>query len=186
MITPLEGQRAAGVLLFGPAHQVACVTDLGFDLLFAVPIVVVRNQGHDDAVAIPAGQLERGPAVVQFGRVTPAHVVGTLPLRRLALVRQSQFLFRQLCQMRSQDHATGVPRPSLGIQSGIIAGNQWITGVPKNGLHKIEVADQRARNEETRFHGLGVAIAGDGRANQRSQQQRYPRSRGMFRFAGVG
>ena len=59
-------QRTARVFFFDVPHQVGCVTDLRFDFLLAVTVIVVSNQSHHHARIVTARQLERRSVVVKF------------------------------------------------------------------------------------------------------------------------
>ncbi len=44
-----EGHRAAGVLLLAQPEQIGGETDLGFDLLLAIAVIIVGDDGDHDA-----------------------------------------------------------------------------------------------------------------------------------------
>ena len=56
-------QRAAGVFLLAQAEQIRRIADLRLHLFFAIAVIIVRDDGHDHAGFVAAGELE-GPAVV--------------------------------------------------------------------------------------------------------------------------
>ena len=82
--------------------------------------------------------------------------------------------------MRRENHRTGVTRPMLDVQSGIVLWNIRITRVAEDGLDKIEIADQRAWSKKPDFHRLGGSDSYDFGTNDWSQQQRYEATRLML------
>src|SRR5688572_21807833 len=100
------------MLLLTRAVEVCGVADLGFYLLLAIAVVVVRDHGDDHAALVAAGDLERVAAVVALVRVAVAHAVADLTRRRLVRVRQPELQLRQAYQMGREDHAAGVAGPT--------------------------------------------------------------------------
>ena len=167
-----EDQRSAGVLLLDQSEEVGRKTDLGFDLLFAVTEVVVRDECHDHPGGIPRGQFEGVPVVIELPRVAPTHAVSTLTLAGLVPMRKSHFLLCESIQVRSQDHASGVSAPMLGIEGGVIFWEQRVAGITEDALDEIEVRHQRSGDEETNFHALARHHARNLRADDRANEQR--------------
>ena len=99
------------MLLFRVAHQIGRKTDLRFDFLLAVPVIVVCDQrdGHPRCVA--AGDFERAAVVVAFRLLFPAHRVFPLTIGRLVPVWKPDFFLGQRDEMGCQNHATGVTAP---------------------------------------------------------------------------
>src|SRR5208283_3393765 len=73
-----KNERAARVLLLARPIKIGRIADLRFDLLLAIAVVVVRNEGDNDAGFVAAGQFERLSVVVEFPLVLPAHAVAAL------------------------------------------------------------------------------------------------------------
>ena len=74
--------------------------------------------------------------------------------------------------MRREDDAAGVAGPMLHVERGIIFRQERITAIAENAFHKIQVAHQIARHEETDLHRLLRRETGNFRADQRPQEQR--------------
>ena len=68
------------MFLFAEAVQIRRVTDLGFDFLLAIAVVIVGDDGHDHAAFVAAGQLESLAVVVEFPLVLPARAIAALAL----------------------------------------------------------------------------------------------------------
>ena len=69
-------------------------------------------------------------------------------------MRQSQFFFRHLDQVRRENHATGMAGPMLRIQARIIFRKEWIARVSEDGFDEIQIAYQTSRCEEPNLHRL--------------------------------
>ena len=105
------GQGAAGVLLLHAAEEVGRVADLGLDLLLAVAVVVVRDDGDDDAPLVASHEFEGLAVVVELGLILEAHAVAALALGGVLEARQPQLLLGQGGQVRGEDDAAGVAGP---------------------------------------------------------------------------
>jgi len=163
---------AAGVFFLAEPEEVGGEADLALHLLLAVAVIVVGNQGDDDAAPVAADQLECAAVVVRLAFLPPAHAVAPLPLGGLIEMRKPQFLLPDAHNMGSQNHTAGVSGPMQDVQRGIVFRQIGIAAVAEDGLHEIQIADQIARREEANLHGLGRVCPG-GRANHGPQQQRY-------------
>ena len=137
-----EDQGSAGVLFLDQSEEVGRKTNLGFDLFFAVTEVVIRDERHDDPGGIPRGQFEGVSVVVELSRVAPAHAVSTLTLAGLVLMRKSDFFFGEPIEVRSQNHASGMSTPMLGIEGGVIFREQRVSGIAEDALDEVEVGYQ--------------------------------------------
>ena len=110
-----EGHCAAGVFFFDEACEVGGVAELGFDFFLAVAVVVIGDEGDDDAFFIAAGEFEGGTVVVFFVFGFPAHAVLSLAFGGFFVVGQSEFTFGEVDEVWCEDNATGVTAPVLHI-----------------------------------------------------------------------
>jgi hypothetical protein len=157
------------VFFFDPAHQVGGVAELRLNLFLAVTVVVIRDQGDDDAGSVAARQFERHAVVVLFVRVAITHRIGSLARRRGVVMRQAEFLFGQVDQVRSQDDAAGVAAPVINVQARVIFRYQRVARVAENRLDKVEIADQRSGGEKTDLHRFFMTVIGHVRPDDRAQ-----------------
>jgi len=171
VVTPLEGQGTAGVFLLGQTEQVGGIADLGLDLFLAVAVIVVGDDGDDDAALVAGGDLERRTFVVKLGGIAPAHAVGALALAGVLPAGQAEGLLAQLVEVRRQDHAAAMARPVVDVQPGVVLRQHRVAAVAENAFNEIEVAHQTAGREETDFHALFRLEARNLGADQRTQQQ---------------
>src|SRR6266481_5358548 len=84
-----KDQRSACVFFLTKAEQICRVTDLCFDLLFAIAEIIVSNDGHNDSGLITAGEFEGVAVVVEFPLVLPTHPITALALGGLVPMRQA-------------------------------------------------------------------------------------------------
>ena len=144
-----KADGAASVFLLHKSQQVGGIADLGFDLLLAVPEVVVGDHGDNHPAFVAGAHLERASAVVELFRLLPAHAVAALPRRCIVVVGKSELPFGQFRQVRRQDHRARVACPPPGFQGGVVVRQVGVTTVTKDGLHEVEVCHQRSRSKET-------------------------------------
>jgi hypothetical protein len=156
------------VLFFAHPEKIGRETDLGFDLLLAIPVVVVRDDRDHDAAVIAAADLESSSSVIKLIRLAPAHAVAFLPLGGIGLPREPQVRLLHPDNVRRDDHAAGVAGPVQSVQRGIVLGQVGIAGISENRFHEIQVAHQRSRRKESDLHGL-FRIGSGGGTNQRAQ-----------------
>ena len=102
------------------AEEVGGVADLGFDLLLAVAVVVVGDEGDDDAALVAAGDLEGAAVVVEFVLGLPAHAVALLALGGVGDVGQAEFLLGEGDEVGREDDAAGVAGPVVGVEAGVV------------------------------------------------------------------
>ena len=167
-----ERQRAAGMLLFGPAEQIRAVADLSLHFLLAIAEVIVSEDGDHHAIHVTRGDLERATLVVDLVFVGPAHACGTLSLRGLARVREANVLLLQPRKMRRQNHAAAVARPAVHIDRSVVGREIGIAGIAEDALHKVEVRDQAAGDEVADLVALLRRDPRHRRTDERPQQQR--------------
>ncbi|MPM36210.1 hypothetical protein SDC9_82805 [bioreactor metagenome] len=67
-------------------------------------------------------------------------------------MRQPYLLFGYQAQLGSQNNTTGMTAPRLEVEPGIVVYMVWRACIAKDGLHKIEVGNQRARSKEPYLH----------------------------------
>lgn len=70
------------------------------------------------------------------------------------------------------------------VERSVIFGQGGIAGIAEDTFEKIQIADQTARNEAARLHGL-LRIRSGGRAHDGPQQQRREQVHGAFMIAGL-
>ena len=112
--------RTARVLFFGKTKQVGRITDLGLHLLFAVTEIIVGDEGHHHPAGVAGAELKGGTFIVDLVLGLPAHAVAALARRREIPMRQTERNLGYIHEMRSQNHAAGMPRPTINIESGIV------------------------------------------------------------------
>ena len=181
-----ERDRAAGMLFLRVAEEVRRVAELGFHLLLAVAVVVVRDDRHDDPALVAAGDLKRAAVVVELVRRGPAHALALLALGGVGDVRKPDVLLGQRDEMGREDHAAGVAGPMLGIEAGVVVRQERIAAVAENALHEVQVAHQIPRREEARFHRFLRRDPRHFRRHDRPQQQRDEDFRRLLARAGEG
>ncbi len=181
-----EGQGAAGVLFLGQAEEVGRVADLGLHLLLAVAVVVVGENGDDDAALVARGDLEGLSVVVQLLRFLPAHALLALALAGLVPVWQAHFLLGEVHQVRCKDDAAAVAAPVFHVQGRIELGQVRVAAIAEDALHEVEIAHQIAGCEEADLHALLRFDTGNLRAYRGTQQQRNEHTRGPRRVGGEG
>src|SRR5262249_45188901 len=103
-----KNERASGVLFFAKTKEVCRVADLSFDLLLAITEIVISDQRDHNAAFVTTSHLEGEAVVVPFIRVTPAHAISPMALGGLVPVGKADRFLSHACQVRRQDHATGV------------------------------------------------------------------------------
>jgi len=82
-----------GVFLLAKAKKVRGVTDLRLHLLFAITVIIVRDDGHDDAALIPRGDFESRAVVVKLALIFPAHAIPSLTRSSLFPMREAEGFF---------------------------------------------------------------------------------------------
>ena len=168
-----EDQRATGVLLLAVAEEIRRVTELRFHLFFAVTIIIIRDNRHNHARLVPAGDLKRPAVIVEFILFAPAHAVPPLPLRRLLPGGQSHRFFGRPDQVRGQNHAPGVSGPVFRVQGRIIFRQQGVSPIAKNVFNEIQIAHEVARHKKTHLHRFFWCEARHRRTHDGPQQQRH-------------
>src|SRR5215469_7396867 len=103
-----KDERSACVFLLAISHQVGGEADLGLHFLFAITVVIVRDDGDNDAGFVPAGEFESAAIVVEFAFIAPAHTVAPLAFAGLVPVRETDNLLGHINQVGGQDNAAGV------------------------------------------------------------------------------
>ena len=166
-----EGDRAAGVLLLHAAEEVGRVADLGLDLLLAVAVVVVRDDGDDDAALVAGHELEGLAVVVELALLAPAHAVAPPALVGLLPRGQPQLLLGQGGQVRGQDDAAGVPGPGLRRQGGVVLRQVGVAPVAEDALDEVQVGHEPSGGDEADLHGALAGDAGDLGDDDGAQQQ---------------
>ena len=185
MIAARERQCTAGVLLFSQPEKVGGVADLGLDFLLAVAVIVVGNDGDDDAALVARGDLERCAIVIQLVLVLPAHAVSPLARGGVVPVGQAQCFLGEAGQVRRQNHAAGVAGPMIDIQSRIVLD-------ARNGLPPLPKMLSTKSRLLTRLPGAKNRIsmffsgfeARNLRADDRAQQQRNEHPRFLWLTGG--
>ena len=177
-------ESTAGMLLLCEAVEIGSITDLGFDLLFAIPKVVVRNESDHDSILIPTGKLEGGSIVVALVLRFPAHPVLLLLLRGLRDVRQAHILLFHRGEVRRENDAPRMPRPVLDIETSIVLRQKGISCVAKNRFHEIEITDEVARHEKTGLHRFLRRETGNLRTDHRSKHERNKGVHRLFFLRG--
>ena len=181
------GDSAAGVFLLASARQVRRVADMAFDLFLAITVIVVGNNRDDDPAAVAAHNFERPAIVVQFFLVAPAHAIAALALGRVFEAREAEVLFQLPHQVRRKDGATRVAGPVRGVERGVVFRQIGIAAVAKDGLHEIQVADQRPGREKAYLHCLlGIAAGGWTHHGTQQQADEDPRLLLFFLIGGEG
>ena len=160
------------MLLLGQAEQVRRVGDLRLHLLLAVAVVVVGDDGHDDAAFVAGADLEGLAAVVAVVLALPAHAVALLAVGGLVDVGQAQRLLRDVDEVRREDDGAGGARPGLGVEGGVVLGQVGVAGIAEDALDEVEVADQTTGDDETGLHGPFAGESRDGGHDQGAHQQR--------------
>ena len=160
------------MLLLGVAEKIGSHSELGFDLFFAIAEVIVRNDGHNDAVLVPRRDLECGAVVVEFVRRLPTHAVATLPGTGLIPRRQPEPGLGQLVEMRGKNDTAGVSAPVHGVERGIVVGQIRVAGVAEDAFDKVQIANQSTRDKETHFHRFLGSDSRHFRADHGAKQQR--------------
>jgi hypothetical protein len=74
--------------------------------------------------------------------------------------------------MRGKNHAAGVSCPVLHVKTSVIFRQIGITGVAKDRLDEIQVADQSSRREEVNLHSLLETDSGNLGTNNGPKQER--------------
>ena len=171
-IVARKNERAARVLFLGVAKKICRVADLRLHFLFAIAVIIIRDDGDDDAVFIAAGELERVAAIVDFVFGLPAHSVAALAVGRLVEGREADGFFRRLDKVRRENHAARVAAPVFHVERGIIFRQQRVARVAKNIFDEIQIAHQISGNEEAHLHRFLLGETGNRRANDGPQQQR--------------
>ena len=171
-IEPRKQQRAAGVLLLAKAEEIRRVADVRFDLLLAVPEIIVGKDGYNDPAGVTGRDLEGHAVVVAFGRVAPTHAVATLPLGGLLPAWETEHLLGQTGEVGGEDDAAAVPGPVCRIERGVVFRQTWIATVAEDALHKVEITDEAARREEAHLHRFLGDETLHGGTYHRAKQQR--------------
>ena len=166
-----KNQRAARVLLLAIAEKIRGEADLCLHFFFAIAVIIVRDERHDDAGFVAAGQLEGAAAVVKLVVGFPAHSVALLAFGSLVKMREADGFFRRFDQMRRKNDATGVAGPMFRIERGIIFRQNRITAVSKNTFDKIQITHEISRNEKSHLHRFLGGESGNFRADNWAQQQ---------------
>ena len=156
------------MLLLGEPEEIRGVADLRLHFLFAVAVIIVREDGDHDAAMIPGAELESGAFVIKLVRTGPAHTVAPLAVRGVVHMRQTQRGFLHADEMRGEDHAAGVAGPVGHVESRVVFREMRIAAIAEDTFDEIEIADQAAGSEEARFHGSWRVGSGGG-ANQRAE-----------------
>ena len=138
-------QRSARMFLFDIAHQIGRIANLRFNFFLAVAEVIVGDQRDDHSGLGAARDLEGVAVVVAFALISPAHAISSLPLARLVIMGQTQFLLRQRDQVRRQDHGPGVTGPMDDVEPRVVFRHERIARVAEDRLDEIQIADQRTR-----------------------------------------
>ena len=146
--------RPARVFLLDAAEQVRREVDLGLDFLFAVAVVVVRDQRHHDALLVAGRDLEGVAVVVALVGGAPALVVAPLPLRGVVPVRQAGGLLGQRGQVRGEDDVARVAGPVFDVRPGVVLRQERVARVAEDALHEVQIAGQVAGGEELDLHRL--------------------------------
>src|ERR1051325_6666123 len=84
-----ENECPAGMLLFSESEQIRGIANLRFDLFFAVPEIIVGDDGDNHAASVATGDLEGGAVVVEFVVALPAHAVALLAFGRFVEMRKA-------------------------------------------------------------------------------------------------
>src|SRR5207244_11972721 len=124
-IVSWKNKGVTGMFLLAPTKKVGRITDLGFDLLLAIAVIVVGNQSDNDAGFIPASELEGLAIVVELPFIAPAHSVPPLAFAGPIPVRQTGAFLGQLGELRRAADASGVTGPTFGVRRGRFLRTSW-------------------------------------------------------------
>ena len=147
-----ESDCAAGVLFLGEPEEIGGKADLRFHFLFAVAVIIVREDGDHHAAMIAGADFEGRAFVVEIFRIAPAHAVAALALGGLIEMRQAERGFLHADKMRRENHAAGVAGPVGDVESGVVFGQMRIAAIAEDRFDEIEIADEAAGREEARLH----------------------------------
>ena len=112
--------RTSGVLLFGQAIQVRRITDLGLYFFFTISEVVIGNYCDNNSRNVSCTDFECRPSVVAFIGRRPTHAIAALTRCRIVEMRQTQLLLGARSEVGSEDHASAVTGPAIGVQRRIV------------------------------------------------------------------
>ena len=166
-----KSDGSTGVFLFGISEEIGGVAELGFDLLFAVAVVIVGNERDHGAAGIARGDFESRTVIVEFVFRFPAHAIVLLPVGGLREVGESQILLLEFGELGCENHASGVAGPVPGIEAGVVFRKVGITAIAENALHKIEIGNEVARCEEANFHAFFLRDPGNSGADDGTQKK---------------
>lgn len=84
----------------------------------------------------------------------PAHAVPDLSLGGILDVGEAEFLFAEADEVRGEDDAAGVASPVVGIERGVILGEEGVASVAENRFDEIEITGHRTGGKKAHLHAF--------------------------------